>query len=228
MEAIARELQPSPTRTFFGAIRLRSLGTAVSALVVAWHLGTVRAWPIAPRVRARSFALVIAVAFVLGSATLVAAAAMAVVVPPSMEQPRVVDRAPAAFPATPTASSAPAATPPPADDPSPVPAVVDPTDRPSGGKVIVPATRPTAGPEQADDEQDGAKAGLDGDGSDDASHHDSDGAETPEPAHEDDHESDDGHASETPEPDDSESGDDGFDGGADGGEPTDGGDGSGG
>ena len=72
---------PTPTRAFLSAIRVGAAHDAVAALWVAWHLGTVRAWHVAPRVRARSFALVLAVATVLGTGSLAAAAADRVVVP---------------------------------------------------------------------------------------------------------------------------------------------------
>jgi hypothetical protein len=81
MAAIALAPLPTPTRTFVAALRAGAARDAVAAVRVAWHLGTVRRWPVAPRVRARSFALVLAVASVLATGSLAAAAAVRVVVP---------------------------------------------------------------------------------------------------------------------------------------------------
>jgi len=81
MAVIALAPPPTPTRTFVSALRVGAVGDAVAALSVAWHLGTVRRWDVAPRVRARSFALVLAVASVLATGSLAAAAAVRVVAP---------------------------------------------------------------------------------------------------------------------------------------------------
>lgn len=81
MSAIALMPAPTPTRTFVAAARAGAVRDAVAALWVAWHLGTVRSWHVAPRVRARSFALVLAVASVLATGGLAAAAAVHSVVP---------------------------------------------------------------------------------------------------------------------------------------------------
>ena len=81
MAAIALAPLPTPTRTFVAALRAGAARDAVAAVRVAWHLGTVRRWPVAPRVRARSFALVLAVASVLATGSLAAVAAVRVVVP---------------------------------------------------------------------------------------------------------------------------------------------------
>jgi hypothetical protein len=81
MTAIALLPMPSPTRTFVAALRARAVRDGIAALWVAWHLGTVRTWHVAPRVRARSFALVLAVASVLATGGLAAAAAVHSVVP---------------------------------------------------------------------------------------------------------------------------------------------------
>ena len=67
MAAIALVPTPTPTRTFVAALRARAIRDAVATLWVAWHLGTVRSWHVAPRVRARSFALVLAVTSVLAT-----------------------------------------------------------------------------------------------------------------------------------------------------------------
>jgi hypothetical protein len=92
MATIETAPPPTPTRTFLCAVRSSAARDAVAALWVAWHLGTVRRWHIAPRVRARSFALVLAVAAVLGTGSLAAAAAVRVVAPP------LIERAPVAAP----------------------------------------------------------------------------------------------------------------------------------
>jgi hypothetical protein len=85
MAAIRREKPPTPTRTFVSAVRARSPRDAGSALWTAWHLGTVRAWSIAPGVRARSIALVLAVACALGTGSLATAAAVRVAAQPVVE-----------------------------------------------------------------------------------------------------------------------------------------------
>ena len=81
MAAIALMPSPSPTRSFLVAIRMGSGRDAVAALVVAWHLATQRDWPVTPRVRARSLALVLAVASILATGSMVAASAARVIVP---------------------------------------------------------------------------------------------------------------------------------------------------
>jgi hypothetical protein len=86
MASIALVPAPTPTRTFVAALRARALRDAVAALWVAWHLGTVRSWHVAPRVRARSFALVLAVTSVLATGGLAAAAAVHSVVPQRDDQ----------------------------------------------------------------------------------------------------------------------------------------------
>jgi hypothetical protein len=81
MSAIVLLPAPTPTRTFLTSIRTGALSEAISTLWVAWHLGTVRSWSVAPRVRARSFALVLAVTAVLASGSIAAAAVVHSVVP---------------------------------------------------------------------------------------------------------------------------------------------------
>ncbi len=81
MAAIALTPSPSPTRSFLVAIRSGSGHDAVAALVVAWHLATLRDWPVTPRVRARSLALVLAVAAILATGSMVAASAARMIVP---------------------------------------------------------------------------------------------------------------------------------------------------
>src|SRR5262249_44823752 len=81
MAAIDATPSPSPARSFAGALRGWSLEDAIASLAVAWHLATVRSWSVAPNVRARSMALVLAVASVLATGSLVAAAAVRVAAP---------------------------------------------------------------------------------------------------------------------------------------------------
>jgi hypothetical protein len=81
MAAIAAVPTPSPTRSFVHAIGSGAGRDAIAALTVAWHLATQRDQPIGPRVRAQSFALVLAVASVLGTGSLVAASAARVILP---------------------------------------------------------------------------------------------------------------------------------------------------
>jgi len=92
MAAIAYARLPTPARTFLSATRAGAGHDAVAALWVAWHLGTVRSWRVAPRVRARSFALVLGVATMLGTTSLAAAAAVHVVAPHFIEQAPAADR----------------------------------------------------------------------------------------------------------------------------------------
>jgi uncharacterized membrane protein YgcG len=81
MAVIATLDAPSPTRSFLVAIRTGSVRDALTALTVAWHLATQRDWPVAPRVRARSLALVLGVATVLGTGSIMAASAARVLAP---------------------------------------------------------------------------------------------------------------------------------------------------
>ncbi|HEX6868648.1 MAG TPA: hypothetical protein VF119_07570 [Candidatus Limnocylindrales bacterium] len=85
MASVARLPQPTPARAFATAIRSGTWGDAWASLSVAWHLATVRGSPVAPRVRARSMALVVAVAAVLATSSLVGAAAVRMVVPHRLE-----------------------------------------------------------------------------------------------------------------------------------------------
>lgn len=85
MATIAQESAPTPARTFLSAARGRSVRDAASVLWVAWHLGTVRSWRIAPGVRVRSIALVLAVAAVLGTGSLATAAALRVAAEPVVD-----------------------------------------------------------------------------------------------------------------------------------------------
>lgn len=90
MAVVEATPDPTPSRSFLGALRGRSPGDALSSLAVAWHLATVRSWSIAPRVRARSMALVLAVTSVLATGSLVAAAAAVnVAAPPAMDDHHV-------------------------------------------------------------------------------------------------------------------------------------------
>lgn len=105
MAALAPLPNPTPTRTLVEALRTHSLRDALAALSVAWHLGTVRSWPIAPRVRARSFALVLAAVTLLGTGSLAAAAAAVHVVSSASGGHPTVEPA-GAVPAAPDPTSA--------------------------------------------------------------------------------------------------------------------------
>lgn len=96
MAAIADEPVPTPTRTLLSATRSGSMHDAASAVWVAWHLATVRRWQIGLRVRARSFALVLAVTAALGTASVAGAAALRVAADPIFDllRPGVVELAP--------------------------------------------------------------------------------------------------------------------------------------
>jgi uncharacterized membrane protein YgcG len=74
MTAIETVPAPTPVRAFGWSLRARSWRDALASLAVAWHLGTVRRWSVAPRIRARSMALLLAVTSVLATGSLVAAA----------------------------------------------------------------------------------------------------------------------------------------------------------
>ena len=76
MEAIRVLPAPTPTRGFIASVRALAVRDSIATLWVAWHLGTVRRWHVAPRVRARSFALLLAVTSVLATGSLAAAAAV--------------------------------------------------------------------------------------------------------------------------------------------------------
>lgn len=96
MAAIANEPVPTPTRALLSATRSGSIHDAASAVWVAWHLATVRRWRIGLRVRARSFALVLAVTVVLGTASVAGAAALRVAAEPIIDlvRPGIVEHAP--------------------------------------------------------------------------------------------------------------------------------------
>ena len=89
MAAIALMPRPTTTRSFLEAVRTGDLRDAAAVVSVAWHLGTERGWPVGPRVRARSLALVIAVATVLATGSMVAASAVRVIVP-HVERPKIL------------------------------------------------------------------------------------------------------------------------------------------
>jgi uncharacterized membrane protein YgcG len=93
MTAIEAVPGPTPVRTFGWSLRAGAWRDAVTSLLVAWHLGTVRTWPVAPRVRARSMALVLAVASVLATGSIVAAAAVRVAVPGDDRVPPIANPA---------------------------------------------------------------------------------------------------------------------------------------
>lgn len=76
MALVGQEPRPTPIRAFASAIAALSASEALSAVLVAWHLGTARRPMIRLGLRARSLALVVIVIFALGSASLVAGAAV--------------------------------------------------------------------------------------------------------------------------------------------------------
>lgn len=76
MMVVGDEPTPSATRSFMAAVRARSLGDAVSAFWVAWHLGTVRRWSIGRRVRVKAIALVLGVLVALGVGSIATATAV--------------------------------------------------------------------------------------------------------------------------------------------------------
>jgi hypothetical protein len=77
MEAIRGLPAPTVTSAFLDAVRARSIGGAVSALRVAWHLGTSR-YEIAPRARTRALALVVAAILGLAAGSVAAGTAVRV------------------------------------------------------------------------------------------------------------------------------------------------------
>jgi hypothetical protein len=100
MAAVRLEVPPTPARALSGALRRRSLSDAGSALAVAWHLSTVRSWEVAPSVRVRSMALVLAVALALISGSVAAAGAVRLASDPvtRLFQAHDDDRGPLAIP----------------------------------------------------------------------------------------------------------------------------------
>jgi hypothetical protein len=86
MASIASMPAPTPAGAFIVALKGGACRDAADSLAVAWHLATVRGSSVAPRVRARSMALVLAVATVLATASLVAAAAVQTVMPAHHER----------------------------------------------------------------------------------------------------------------------------------------------
>jgi hypothetical protein len=214
MDAIRVLPAPTPTRGFIAAVRARTLRDAIATLWVAWHLGTVRSWHVAPRVRARSFALVLAVASVLATGSLAAAAAVHSVVPQRDEPNPVAAPAGSSVDEGPEGSGGINSEPSPheTDSPSP-PETPKPADHRAISTEHVPAATP-AGRHGSDsdnakgrDDRDDGHATNDtdaSDGSDDA--HDGSGGGDQQDAT-DDHEGPDG-ASESDAPDD-QSGPDG-------------------
>ena len=213
MASIALAPNPTPTRTFLAALRSRAIRDAVAALWVAWHLGTVRTWHVAPRVRARSFALVLAVSSVLATGGLAAAAAVHSVVPQRDDRNPIsapsgssVDAGPAGNGRTATdGADEPDESPATSDDPDPNDAdgsgpTVDSSDDGDDGQ------HPTKGIGQDDaDDHDGDH--HDGDATDDGDGHDGpDGDDTS--AATDDHSGSDGGdgPDETADPDHSSNG----------------------
>ncbi len=144
MVALAPLPGPSPTRTFVEALRTGAPRDALAALAVAWHLGTVRSWPVSLRVRARSFALVLAALTLLGTGSLVAAAAVHVVASPQAAQP---SREPAgALPAAPDPTPAG-----PLDEPekTPAPIASEPVVKAEPSAEPAPPKRSPAGHDKA-------------------------------------------------------------------------------
>jgi uncharacterized membrane protein YgcG len=227
---------PTPTRGFIASVRALALRDAIATLWVAWHLGTVRSWHVAPRVRARSFALVLGVASVLATGSLVAAAAVHSVVPQRDEHN------PVAAPAGSSVDQGPAGNGRTSSEPSPrqtetVAPIEAPT--PTDHRTITTDHEPVASPAgRHESDRDAAKGSGDGDdehatdesdASDDA--HDGSGGDQPDAT--DDHEGSDG-PSGSDVPDDSSGTHDGSGGSGSGetpdggGEPDAGGGGSGG
>lgn len=156
MTAIAVAPSPTPTRTFLAAIRAGAARDAGAALSVAWHVGTVRSWYIAPRVRTRSLALLLGVVTLLGMGSLAAAAAAVHVV-----SPRWIERVQTADPVAPAIEEqAPAVhlltrdgEDPQWNDAAEGPAIVDPPDRiDHGGGSSTDVSDP---PDKTDDGHDG-------------------------------------------------------------------------
>lgn len=214
MAAIAELPLPTPTRNFASALRAGAACDAASAIFVAWHLATVRSWRVAPRVRARSFALVFAVVAMLATGSLATAEAVRVVAPfrvphgqldgrgSNVLTPVVVQPSPTAEPTRSLPVVAPLADPGGGDSASPIAGA---NDGPADGDLPV---RANPGDHASGDDGDRAPGAGGGD------HASDDGAlprETPEPdrasggdapaaSSEPDHESGGGSPSETPEP----------------------------
>jgi hypothetical protein len=240
MAAIVLVPTPTPTRTFVAALRARAVRDAVAALWVAWHLGTVRSWHVAPRVRARSFALVLAVTSVLATGGLAAAAAVHSVVPQRDDRNPVSDPSGSSVDAGPDGNGQTGSDGPDESDESPATshdpgstdhvgsgATVDTSDDADDGQ------HPTKGVGQDDaDEHDGDH--HDGDTADDGDGHDgtdgdtpaatddhsgSDGGDGPDESDEPDHSSDGGDAPDATDDHSGSSGGDGEPDGASGVEP---------
>jgi hypothetical protein len=165
MAAIAGAPPPTPTRSFLSAVRVRAVRSAAATLWVAWHLATVRGWRIGPQVRARSMALVLGVAAVLGTGSLAAAAAVHEVAPRLMVSAPASDRSgsqaedPRVVAGDPSETAGPSETrPSPSPNPSPklvVPPVV-PVPRATPGRTETrggtgPGKRPAAAKDDGDD-----------------------------------------------------------------------------
>jgi hypothetical protein len=137
MVVLADSPAPSPTRSFMAALRERAPRNAARSLSVASHLATVRSWPVAPSVRARSFGLVLGVVFVLATGSLAAAAAVHEVVPLWLGGPGAIEPGgPGGVP--PSTLRRPAAPTPPSVRASSVPVTVD--VPPRGHDAAKPAT----------------------------------------------------------------------------------------
>lgn len=76
MAAVGEQPAPSATGSFLAAVRSRSLGDALSAFSVAWHLSTVRHWSVGRRARLQAIALVMSVLVALGFGSIATATAV--------------------------------------------------------------------------------------------------------------------------------------------------------
>ena len=173
MTSIAVTSAPTPTRTFLAAVRVGALREAAAALWVAWHLSTVRGWHVGPRVRARSFALVLAVVFVLGTGSIAATAAVhAVVRNPTERAPAADPNGPGGVELGPTTDGRPVVSEPPTrrnvgNGPSAVPKTTQPGPVHSGATKARP--QPAAGPPDTTDRPQATDVGGAGSGGGDGS-----------------------------------------------------------
>lgn len=217
MAAIADAPTPTPTRSFVAALRAGAPHDAGSAITVAWHLATVRTWPIAPRVRARSFALVFALAAILATSSLATAAAVRVVVASGSEHERVIDHSGSGADKPVVVEPSPSNTPKPSPTSEPTrsapatlpPAALPPTitgEDPGTSKPSRPS-KSTEGGDQAIDDHGGTDDANDRSDAEDGDHSPDD-AEEPNTTAEPDHESDGDTPDATSEPDDASGGGD--------------------
>lgn len=163
MVAVAATPAPTPTRSFLAALRRGTPRNAARSLSVASHLVTVRAWPVAPRVRARSFALVLGVAFVLGTGSVAAAAAVRQIVPLKPAAPAVIvhERSDVVRPPAPVPTAEPRPVEIPGHAAAARPATTSPTSHPARRQ------RDPAGSAGSGRATDAGRDGSDGDADDD-------------------------------------------------------------